>query len=82
MAALCALAEYCEYGDSLNIMHCDWLVCGMNQCCLLSEKDLTYEQALEIALAMEAAAKDTKDLLTASNAPTELQYTATGGDSF
>ena len=63
VAALRALAEYCEYGDSLNIMLRDRLVCGVNhegiQRHLLSEKDLTYEKALEIALAMEAAAKDT-----------------------
>ena len=80
------LAEYCEYGDSLNIMLHDRLVCGVNhegiQRRLLSEKDLTYEKALEIALAMEVAAKDTKDLLAASNAPTGLHYTATGGGSF
>ena len=83
VAALRALAEYCEYGDSLNIMLRHRLVCGVNhegiQRRLLSEKDLTYEKALEIALAMEAAAKDTRDLLAASNAPTGLHYTATGG---
>ena len=86
VAALRALAEYCEYGDSLNIMLRDRLVCGVNhegiQRRLLSEKDLTYEKALEIALAMEAAAKDTRDLLAASNTPTGLHYIATGGGSF
>ena len=35
------------------------------QYCLLAEKDKTYNKGLEIALAMEAAAKDTKDLLAA-----------------
>ena len=61
----------------------DKLVCGMNhkgiQRCLLAEKDLTYDKALEIALTMEAAAKDTKDLLAVSNSSTaELHYTGTG----
>ena len=71
VAALRALAEYCEYGDSMNILLHNRLVCGMNhegiQCHLLSEKDLIYDKALEIALAMEAAAKNTKDLLATSN---------------
>ena len=83
MTALRALAEYCEYGESLNMMLRNKLVCSVNhegiQCCLLAEKDLTYDRALEIALAMEAAAKDTKDLLAASNSSTaELHYTGTG----
>ena len=84
VAVLHALAEYSEYGESLNMMLRDKLVCGVNhkgtQRRLLAEKDLTYNKALEIALAMEAAAKDTKDLLaTASNLSTaELHYTGTG----
>ena len=64
VAALHALAEYCEYGDSLNILLHYRLVCRVNhegmQCWLLTEKDITYNKALEIALAMEAAAKDTQ----------------------
>ena len=49
------------------------------QCYLLSEKDLAYEKALDITLAMEVEAKDTKDLLAALITPTGLHYTATGG---
>ena len=83
LAALRALAEYCEYGESLNMMLRDKLVCGVNhegiQRRLLAEKDLIYDKALEIALTMEAAAKDTKDLLATSNSSTaELHYTGTG----
>ena len=86
VAALRALAGYCEYGDSLNIMLRDKLACGINhegiQCRLLSERDLTYDKALEIALAMEAAAKDTKDLQAASNPPPlGLNYVAGGNNS-
>ena len=86
VAALRALAEYCEYGDSLNIMLRDKLMCGVNhkgiQRRLLPEKDLTYDKALEIALAMEAAAKDTKDLQATSNSlPLGLNYIASGNNS-
>ncbi len=65
-AALRELAEYCEYGDRLLEMLRDRLVCGVNhegiQCRLLAEKALTYEKAREIALAVEAAERGTKDL--------------------
>ena len=86
VAVLRALAEYCEYGDSLNIMLHNKLVCSVNhkgiQCHLLSEKDLTYDKTLEIALAMEATAKDTKDLQATSNPPPPgLNYVA-GGNNF
>ena len=83
VATLHAIAEHCEYGDSLKIMLRDKLVCGINhqgiQWHLLSEKNLTYENALEIALIMEAAAKDTKDLQGVSSAPAaQLHYVAAG----
>ena len=47
---------------------------------LLSEKNLTYDNALEIALAMEAAAKDTKDLQSAPSIPAsaQLHYASAG----
>ena len=45
----------------------DWLVCGVNddriQLKLLAEKDmLAFENAMELALAMEAASRNAKDL--------------------
>lgn len=54
------VVEYCDYkGDQLQEMLRDWLMHGVNheaiQRCLLSEEVLTYEKALEIATAMEAA---------------------------
>ena len=73
MAALRGLAEHCEYRarGSLKIMLRDRLVCGINhkgiQCQLLSEK-------VEIALAMEAAAKDTKDLQSAPSILVSVQF--------
>ena len=66
VAALCKIAEHCQYKDTLKDMLRDCLVCGVNhegiQCKLLAEKNLTYEKALEIALTMETAEQGTKDL--------------------
>ena len=60
----------------------DRLVCGVNhegiQRKLLTEKDLTYEKALEISLTMETAEKGSKDLKTSDkpNPPGDLHYTS------
>lgn len=57
---------YCEFGASLNDALRDRLVCGLHnkliQKWLLSESELTLAKATEIALAMEAAVKDTLEL--------------------
>ena len=59
MAELRALAEFCNFGDTLSLMIHDRLVCGINdenaQWLLLAENNLTYEKALEIARSQEAA---------------------------
>ena len=66
VASLRELAEHCGYGETLQEMLRDRLVCGVRhvgiQKRLLAEKDLTYEKAYELALTMEAAERDTKDL--------------------
>ena len=66
VAALRQIAKYCEYGDTLNMLLRDRLVCGVNhqaiQKRLLAEKSLTFEKALEIALSVEAADNDVKQL--------------------
>ena len=76
VAALRKLAEHCSYGDKLNEMIRDRLVCGVNHATiqprLLAEKDLTYEKAIELAQAVEAAEKNTKIL---SSKPTLHRYT-------
>ena len=59
-----ALAKHCNYAaGSLDSLLRDRLVCGINdmqmQRRLLSEKEITFKTALEIALAMETAARDT-----------------------
>ena len=66
IAELRALAEFCNFGDTLNLMIRDRLVCGINdentQRLLLAEKDLTYAKALEIAVSQEAAAQNVPTL--------------------
>ena len=66
MAELRKLAEHCEFGDSLNEMLRDRLVCGINdhqiQRRLLSEPKLSFSQALQIAQAAETAHRNTKEL--------------------
>ena len=66
MAELRKLAEHCEFGDSLNEMLRDCLVCGINdhqiQRRLLSEPKLSFSQALQIAQAAETAHRNTKEL--------------------
>ena len=66
IAELKKLSEHCEFGTSLNDSLRDRLVCGMSneliQKRLLSEVDLSFAKATEIALAMETAAKDTLEL--------------------
>ena len=66
VAELRALAEFCNFGDTLNLMIRDRLVCGINdentQRLLLAEKELTYEKALEIARSQEAAAQNVQTL--------------------
>ena len=71
VAELRALSEYCNFGDALDSMLRDRLVCGVNepqiQRRLLAEEGLNFKKALEISLALEAATKDTKQLQTATS---------------
>ena len=63
-AALKKLAVHCNFGEVLPDTLCDRFVCGLRhdaiQRRLLSETSLTYDKALEIAKAMEAADKDAR----------------------
>ena len=66
LAELWNLARYCEYGQNLDEMLCNRLVCGINdgkiQCRLLSEKELTLKRTWEIIVGMESAEKYAGDL--------------------
>ena len=60
MAELRRLSQYSEYGDSLESMLRDCLVCGVNhdqmQQCLLSKgANLTLQKAMDISLSLESA---------------------------
>ena len=61
------LSEHCNYGEQLNTMVRDRLVCGVNnpsiQRKLLSESStLTFDGALKIAVAMESATNNLDDI--------------------
>ena len=66
VSELHSIAKYCNPGDMLETMLRDHIVCGINdaviQCRLLSEKELTFNKALEVAQGMESAAKNIKEL--------------------
>ena len=66
-----ALSHYCNFGDTLELMLRDKIVCGINdtqtQKHLLAEKNLTYAKAKEIALALKTAVQDTMDIQTPSS---------------
>lgn len=62
VAGLKAFAHTCQFGTSLNEMLRDRLICGIRsentQRALLTDADLTFAKAVEIATAREAAARD------------------------
>ena len=67
VATLRKLARTCDFGAQLDDAIRDQLVCGLSfaaiQKRLLSEATLDCKKAVEIAIAMEAAAKDTHDMM-------------------
>ena len=66
VAELRRLATHCEFGDYLNDALRDRLVCGLSnnsiQKRLLSEANLTYVRAVEMAQGLEAAKRNAKKL--------------------
>ena len=64
VVALRKITEHCEFGTFLDNLLRDRLVCGVFdkkvQHRFLQESKLTYKQALDMALAAEAARKDAK----------------------
>ena len=66
VAELRRLAEHCDFDATLETMLRDRLVCGLRdtktQRRLLTESQLTFTKALEIAQAQELAEKSVKDL--------------------
>ena len=70
-AELKHLSSTCEFGANLEERLRDQLVVGIRieaiQRRLLSEKDLTYTKAREIAISMEIASRDSKELIGRSS---------------
>ena len=66
LAKLKKLSEHCNFGDSLNDMLRDRIVCGIQdqrtQRRLLAETDLTLKRAFEVAQAIESADKQVQEL--------------------
>ena len=66
VAELRRLAEFCNFGDSLETMIRDRLVCGINdeqiQKRLLAESELSYKKAVKLASSMEEASKNVLEL--------------------
>ena len=71
LAELRCLAATCDFGDQLNVILRDWLVCGRHAGIkrrLMTEADLTLEKALKTAQSMEAAETNSKTLKVSENA--------------
>ncbi|XP_036815479.1 uncharacterized protein LOC118943635 [Oncorhynchus mykiss] len=66
VAVLKKLSEHCQLGENLNDTLRDRFVCGLKhehiQKRLLTESELTFAKAVEIAVAMEIATKDAFEL--------------------
>ena len=76
LAQLRSLAARCNYGDSLENMLQDRLVCGINddstQKGLLAESNLTYKKAAELARGLETADRNVK--LLKSGATSHIKH--------
>lgn len=81
MAELRKITQYCEYGEVLSNMLWDRIVCSISnkavQRRLLQETALTFEKALETALAAESSAKDSR-CLGDTHAPDKASKTSCG----
>ena len=81
VSELRVLAQYCNFGETLEVMLRDRIVCGINdqqtQKKLLAEKTLSFDRALEIALAVESATKEARDITSrmCDNSPFMLLQT-------
>ena len=68
VAELKTIARHCKFGNTLNEMIHDRLVCAVKdsriQRALLQEPNLTYKKAIEISQPIEAAAQDVQSLNT------------------
>ena len=82
-AVLQKLSEPCDFGANLEDSLRDRLVCGIrsDQAHKLTEKNLTFKKAKEMALAMEMAIKDTKKLQGATAVAENVNKIHKSGDN-
>ena len=75
VSELRSLAEHCNFENTLEVMLRDRLVCGINdpntQRRLLSEVNLTFQKAFEIAQGLESAVQNLKTLQGSQVLPSE-----------
>ena len=66
VARLRDLTQYCEFGDTLELMLRDRLVCGVGneqlQRRLLAEPELTFQKAMKLSQTFESAMQDARKL--------------------
>ena len=76
VAALRKLAEHCNFGDTLDEMLRDRLVCGIANAAvqkrLLTEPELTFTKAVTIAQAVELAEKGSRELQSVRDPPKDI----------
>ena len=74
VSQLRSLSENCGFGDTLEDVLRDRLVCGIRddaiQKRLLAEHDLNFAKTVQLAQSMETAAKNVKELQQPSGTPT------------
>ncbi len=62
VSELRSLAEFCDFGETLEVMLHDRIVCGVSESSvqrrLLLEENLSFKKAMDLALGMEAAVKN------------------------
>lgn len=79
VADLRRLAIHCEFGAALSDTLRDRVVCGLNQehiqKRLLAEKELTLDNAIKTAVAMETAGKDATELQTRRAPVNKISHT-------
>ena len=66
VAQLLKLSEHCRFGDQLEEMLCDRLVCGCRdkhlQQTLLAQQEFAFDKAFKMARAMEISEQEVRDL--------------------
>ena len=75
VSELRSLAEFCNFGSTLEVMLRDRIVCGISddaiQRRLLTEPGLTYKKSLEIAQNLEATSQNMRELHSTSSSKKE-----------